>query len=245
MLEDTVDRESPQKLYVQIYSILRGKIEKGEWPGGTRIPAEDELCKAYTVSKATVRIAIAELVRDGYLRRQQGKGTFVMCSSPAIGMAMRTRLTEDMFGKRVKVEKEVVVQGVREPEEGIKSYLKAEDPLYYLLCVRTVDGEPACLDELFIPLALLPGVRNEDLYKASLYDLIQERAIRKIFKVIQTIEVTEIGGEAASILKVREGTAGLLLHRLLLGSDESPLAYTRLTGSGVKYKIQNEFERLR
>ena len=67
-----IDRENPQKLYLQLHSILKGKMERGDWPVDSQIPTEEELCRLFDVSKATVRIAVAELVREGYLRRQQG-----------------------------------------------------------------------------------------------------------------------------------------------------------------------------
>jgi len=85
------------------------------------------------VSKATIRIAIAELVRDGYLRRQQGKGTFVTRSIAHSGMTMRTRLTEDMFGEGVKTRKELMEKGIKEPSEKIKRYLKMEGDFYRVL----------------------------------------------------------------------------------------------------------------
>src|SRR5512139_2154330 len=105
----TVDRESQQKLYVQMYSIIKDKIEQREWPAGSQISTEDELCAIYNVSKATVRMAIAELVRNGYLRKQQGKGTFVSHALPDLGITMKTKLTEDMFGEGVTAHKEVLM----------------------------------------------------------------------------------------------------------------------------------------
>lgn len=245
MIGETVDRESQQKLYVQIYAILRGKIEKGEWPGGTQIPTEDELCRTYDVSKATIRIAVAELVRDGYLKRQQGKGTFVALSQPYLGVTLKTRLTEDMFGEGVKAEREVLARGLMESTQEVRPYLGAEDSIYYILCKRVVGDETAYIEESFVPLVMFPGLEQEDLGRGSFYDLIQERAARKIYKVVQTIEVTELRGNAAGILKVPDGAPGLLLHRLLIGPDGAPIAYTRLCGSGTKYKIQTEFERIK
>ena len=99
LMNKTVDRENHQKLYVQMFSIIKEKIEKREWPVGSQIPTEDELCRDFTVSKATVRMAIADLVRSGYLRKLQGKGTFVMHAMPDLGITMKTQLTEDMFGE--------------------------------------------------------------------------------------------------------------------------------------------------
>lgn len=243
-LEKTVDRDSKEKLYVQIYSIIKEKIENGEWPSGTQIPIEDELCKTYDVSKVTVREAISELVREGYLKRQQGKGTFVTYSIRNSGLAMKTRLTEDMFGEGVRIQKELLVKGLREPSEDIKTYLKAEDDVYYLLCKGVVEDEPAYIEELYVPLIIFPGIEGEEVCPTSLYDLIQEKAIRKIFKVVQTIEVTRIKGDAADILKVKEGAPALLIHRLFIGADGGSIAYVRLIGSSRRYKIQTEFERI-
>ncbi len=73
----TINRETPEKLYVQLYKILRGKIESGEWAVGTLMPTEKKICRIYEVSAATVRTAISHLARQGFLVRLQGKGTFV------------------------------------------------------------------------------------------------------------------------------------------------------------------------
>lgn len=244
-IDKSVDRESPQKLYIQIHDIIKEKIEKGEWPANTHIPTEDELCRLFNVSKATVRLAVAELVKDGLVRRQQGKGTFVATDINQLGMVMKTRLTEDMFGKGVTVTKSLISEGVRVPEDSIRNLFAGDETIYYALCIATVGGEPAYVDELFIPLSVFPGISEETLCNSPFYDLIQERAVRKIFKVIQTIEVTGISGELAGHLGVREGASVFLIHRLLVGSDGGPIAYMRLNGNPGRYKVQTEFERIK
>jgi GntR family transcriptional regulator len=211
-----------------------------EWPAGSQIPTEDELCRAYDVSKATVRMAIAELVREGYLRKQQGKGTFVTFSPQDMGITMKTRLTEDMFGEGVIVKKELLIKGVQEPAENLKDFLKTEHSVYYILCKRVVNGETAYLEESFIPLDKVPEIEGEDVCQMSIYEMVQQKAAQKIHKVVQSIELSEVRGDAAAILRTGEGTPVILLHRLLVGQDGAPIAYTRLTGSGRKYKLQTE-----
>ncbi len=251
LTEKTVDRDSLQKLYVQMYSIIKEKIEKQEWPNGTQIPTEDELCKTYDVSKATVRNAVSELVRSGYLRKQQGKGTFVTHALQDLGVTMKTKLTEDMFGEGVKAKKEVLAKGLKEPSEELSSILGVNEngssarDLYYILCKRVVNGETAYLEESYVPTSVFPGIEDEEVCRKPFYDLIQEKGAKKIFKVVQTIEVSEARGEAATLLRVPEGSPALLLHRLLIGSDSCPIAYTRLLGTGKKYKIMTEFERIK
>ena len=64
-------------LYKQVMDYILAKIEDRTFKFGEAIPPERELCQELTVSRYTVRKAIQELVRDGYLYRVQGNGTFV------------------------------------------------------------------------------------------------------------------------------------------------------------------------
>lgn len=235
-----VDRESPQKLYVQMYSIIKEKIKSHEWPAGSQIPTEDDLCRNFDVSKATVRMAISELVRDGYLRKQQGKGTFVTKTLQNLGITMKTRLTEDMFGEGVSVKKELMVKRVQGPTEDVREALKTHHDVYYILCKRVADGETVYFEESFIPLDVVPRIEEEDVCQLPIYEVVQQNGDRKIHKVVQSIEIGEARGDVPAILKTGEGTPVLLFHRLLVGADGKPLAYTRLTGRGTKYKLQTE-----
>ena len=57
-------------------SILR-KIHENEWVPGDRIPSIAEIMRSFQVSKVTAVRALAELESEGYVRREQGRGTFV------------------------------------------------------------------------------------------------------------------------------------------------------------------------
>jgi DNA-binding GntR family transcriptional regulator len=85
----------------------------------------------------------------------------------------------------------------------------------------------------------------DDIVHKSIYDLVDGKAGRKIVKVVQTIEVARIAADKAAILDTEEGSQALQVHRILIGSDGKPMAYTRLIGSGMKYKMQMEFEGIR
>jgi len=72
-----VDRDSPIPLYYQLKMLIKNKIEEGVYAPGDRIPTERALCDKYEISRAPVRQALTELVQEGYIRRQSGRGTFV------------------------------------------------------------------------------------------------------------------------------------------------------------------------
>jgi GntR family transcriptional regulator len=56
---------------------LRAKIRAGEWRPGERMPSEPELARRRTVSRSSMRAAIAMLEEEGYVNRRHGSGTYV------------------------------------------------------------------------------------------------------------------------------------------------------------------------
>lgn len=244
MLEAGVDRGSQQKLYVQIYDIIRRKIEKGDWSVQSLIPSEDELCRMFTVSKATVRLAIADLVRDGYLRRQQGKGTFVKSSIPHLGMTIRTRFAEDTFGAGVRLDRSIVRCSLDAASGEAGQYLPG-GTVFHVQCHGSVNGEPTCCEDLYVSLRHVPGIEQADLIRQPFFDAIQERAPRKIAKVVQAVDVVKAKGDIAAYLGVKDGACSLAVYRIFIDGDDNPLAFMKLIGKVGKYKVQNEFERIR
>lgn len=73
----TLERSNPLPLYYQLKEVLKQQIRSGHLAPHTAIPSEPELVSKYQVSRATVRQALSELVNEGLLYRQHGRGTFV------------------------------------------------------------------------------------------------------------------------------------------------------------------------
>lgn len=70
-------RTSAVPLYIQVATLLRRRIENGHWASGEKISTIEDLQKEFGVARVTVRQAVELLEKDGLVRRQQGKGTFV------------------------------------------------------------------------------------------------------------------------------------------------------------------------
>jgi len=77
MVTNRVDPENPLPLYYQVYRSLIERIEAGEFSDGTPLPPERQLAEDYSVSRITITKALAELKREGRLKGQVGRGTFV------------------------------------------------------------------------------------------------------------------------------------------------------------------------
>ena len=241
----TVDRKNQEKLYIQVMRLLVDEIGRGTWSIGDRIPSEDELGARYGVSKITIRQALSNLSADGYLMKLQGKGTFVAGNRPVVGLTMKTRFTDGLFGGGVEETREVLERALAEPPEEVREFLKNDGLIYRIATRRLAKGVPVSSDESFIPAGLLPGIEEQDLGGFALFTAIQERGTRKVFKMRQTVEITTLTDREADTLGATVGKPVLAVHRLLIGAEDQPLAYSRIVEIGERFKLETEFERIR
>ena len=70
-------KASDLPLYIQLKDYLKSQIDLGMYTTGMQLPSESELQKMYNLGRVTVRRSISELVKEGYLFKSHGKGTFV------------------------------------------------------------------------------------------------------------------------------------------------------------------------
>ena len=68
----------PQRLYRQIAEQLRSLVTSGEFPAGSRLPAERDLAKQLGVSRPSVREALIALEVEGWVEVRTGSGVYVL-----------------------------------------------------------------------------------------------------------------------------------------------------------------------
>jgi len=74
---------APRRLYRQIADQLRALIRAGEYPVGSRLPAERDLALQLGVSRPSVREALIALEVEGLVAVRMGSGVVVTASEPA------------------------------------------------------------------------------------------------------------------------------------------------------------------
>ena len=86
----------PPPLYARIKDFITEKIEKGEWPTGTKISSEAELVAYFGASRMTVNRAVRELTVGGRLIRKQGRGTYVAPIKPQASFLEITSIAQEI-----------------------------------------------------------------------------------------------------------------------------------------------------
>src|SRR4030042_5018273 len=239
-----IDRENHQKLYMQLYEIIKKKIENNEWEVGSRIPTEQELCKMFNVSRATLRTAILELTRLGFLKRQQGKGTFICKKAVSEGLTMLTSFRELMFEEGLTFSTNVLARTVIMPVDdlGIKLDILQDQHIIYIKRLQLVDSEPVLLQETYIPYHICPLLLEEDVEHNSLFEVLEKKYGIKLTKVKNYVEIAHLKTDDARLLGLPEGSAALLLTQHFY-SGETPIMYTCSVKGSERFKFLIDLER--
>ena len=134
-------------LYSQLVGIIKQNISAGVLTIGELLPSEAELCRAFDISRNTVRQAIGELEDAGLVVRKRGKGTFV--ADPNNNRrGVRYSFTTEVSSLGKTPSSTLVDFGVVIHTRAICQRMDLQEgtPVYCFTRVRNVDGEPLILE---------------------------------------------------------------------------------------------------
>ena len=211
--------------YHQVYVTLRTWVRDGTYKPGDQIPTEPQLCQLFDVSRITVRKAIDHLAREGWLVRQQGRGTFVQLS------ASRTAASLDIEEVRSQVASFAAVTDVQdlqvldlEPDEETRAALGIEPGALVQRAthVRTHQGVPLGLITTYVPLDIARKVTPEEMAKQPMFELLGKVGVR-VAHADQYIGATLASVEAARSLEIELGAPLLRITRTVFDERERPV----------------------
>lgn len=225
--------------YFQLASLLRQKIEEGEWQPRSAIPSERQMETLYNVSRTTIREAVELLIRQGYLYREQGRGTFVSPQKLQKGIQELTSFSEDLIRRGMKPGQ--VIRSVEWVVPSPKILQRLElAPGTQVLCIdriRTADGVPIGLQTSHLALKPEFEITRETLEEmGSLYRILQERLNIIPSEADETLEVTLATAEEAALLQIAPGSPLLLSERLLYNQNRQPIEFVKILYRGDRYR---------
>jgi len=208
---------------------------------GQAIPSERQLSADLGFSRLTVRAALDELVREGYLIRRRGAGTFV--SEPKIAQELTmTSFTDDIRRRGMSpgsktLELRVAPAGAR---LGRLLHVSPSEPVVVAKRLRLADREPMAIEELHVRESLVPGLSARDLERSSFYELLRDRYGISVVGGLQAIEPTVTNEEESDALAVPLHSPAFLFERVTRAEDGSVVEYVRSIYRGDRYRLVTE-----
>ncbi|WMJ86063.1 GntR family transcriptional regulator [Anaerocolumna sp. MB42-C2] len=195
-------------LYTQLQNHIKKQIDQRDLEPGDQIPSETELQNVYGMSRVTIRKAIAELVKEGYLVKIQGKGTYVSQVADFDSTNNIRSFTKLCIMQGHATIAEVLHAGLVKGTKEQCTFLglPEDSEVMCIKRVRKVDDIPMVLEtNYFHP--VFEFLKYDDL-RYSLYDiLISKYHILPSTKGLNTVSIRNVQGEEAEALKVKDNMA--------------------------------------
>lgn len=238
-----LDRNNPIPLHEQLLNILEDEIENGKWGPNEKIPSENELSSHYGISRMTVRSVLTDLVREGWLYRVQGKGTFVSDKIEA--------LSPSYIGIREQLEQmgyQVTTKIIYCREEACSStvakrlHLNPGDSVCKIKRVRYTKNGPISIHISYINSKYSSVLTESLLEREQLCVILNNEYGLQRKKVVETLESVSASEEEAKLLEIQKEYPLLLLRDVIFSQDGKPFEYTKVIFRGDKIKIRLVYE---
>lgn len=194
-------------LHLVISEKLRHRITDGDYQAGEQLPSEHQLMAEFAVSRITVRRAVANLVQQGLVVAQQGKGVFVKpqqkitysLSSPMVFFEA------DMARQGVvSTLKNLVFESMLPPAQVQKTLqLPKRAKVYFQKKLLLLDNVPVAVD-LSYTLHSLGKALAPDLQQRMTFPTLEQYGV-VIGKIETVIESTHANYEVSEYLDVPLG----------------------------------------
>lgn len=196
-------------------------ISSGQFSSGDRLPPERELAETLRVSRTTLREALSQLARTGYVTRKPGRagGTFVSRPKVERDLTSLAGLPEHLRRQGRESSARVLSSRLMTADARTSAELGLTDGnmVYEIVRLRLSDGEPISLERSRFPADRFDGLLEHSL-GGSLYSILREEYGVPPHRARERIEPVVAGSLEAEILGVQAGEPLLSVERVTYDS---------------------------
>ena len=243
MLEQNkLDKSVPIPLYYQLKTLLLEEIKSNAYPVDSIIPTEKEISEMFEISRTTVRQAITELVREGWLYRVKSKGTFVAQRKIKQDFIRRLESFNEQIertGRRPGTEL-LALEVVEMPERAAEAFgVVPGEKVVYLHRKRSADDEPLVTVETYLPYPKCAFLMQHNMAKESMYNVLAEREETRICRVSRILEAVAANAQDARLLNIRTGKPVHLFHTVGYNQYDEPIEFSiaRYRGDRNRFEV--------
>ncbi len=220
-----VNKFSKVPLYIQIKDAILEAILSKELRHLDLMPTEKELCDALSLSRSVIRKAYDLLIKEGYIFRRQGQGTFVNHRYTFIGPM------KEIFRFNHLALKEIMLMGFIENDHLVYPALNLKPgEMVYDICYRlSIDGDPVSVQHVYFPFKYFPNV---DYYVQKYEDLrtiIEKQYTYKILSVFSEFSAHQASHVDALYLKIPQKHAMHYVTSIIKDDDLKPIVFVKHT----------------
>src|SRR5690349_5824951 len=242
----SISRGSPVPLHHQLRNMLQDQIERGTLRPGQQIPHERQYAEHLGISLAPVRQALLELVRQGYLVRVRGRGTFVRDDKVIEKISLLGSFTESLRRQGLEPQFTVIRAASEAAPRDVRDAIDGHPArLFRLERLASVAGGPLALLTAWLDPARFPGLAELDFTKVPLYASLERLYGVQMGRALSTIEVVAVAGDEANLLQLAPGTSALRVQGTTFDQDDRATEVSRVLYRADRFRFSLESHRVR
>ena len=232
-----------EKRYQQIYKALKSGIQQGAYTVDTYLPSENELCKTYSITRTTVRRALDELLKEGFIVKEHGKGSRVKERRQTLGL-LTVKGFSEAVGENVKTIFLQKPQFVPWPEKlpFQPDQAELEAGCIYFERLRGVGEVPVMLECNWFSALSLDGFLETEFVEGSFFKTLSQQYLVEITGSEQELRALYADDKVSYLLKVNQNSPILQISIKFSTSNPALNIYSYLYCNTNKYPIGNIYQ---
>ncbi|WP_010276735.1 UTRA domain-containing protein [Paenibacillus senegalensis] len=220
-----LNNSSQEPLYLQLKHVLKEEINRGNYAPGEQLPPESELCEIYGVSRGTARKAIMDLVEEGILSRQQGKGTFVREAMIQRELFSIGGYSDTTATSAEGMQSLIISCSVTLSDDYLAAFFEEEpgERALELKRLHHIKDEPLILETAHYSLNRFPDLERFIMENPSTYSTLKTRYNVEITYSVKTLELVHATEEEARLLKCDPGAGLYRIERKSYDNHDHPI----------------------
>ena len=227
-------------LYQWLSETLREEISQGVYKPGNALPTEHELMLRYNLSSTTVRRAVHDLVREGWIYRKAGKGTFVKRDKVEERLLRLTSFAEEMQSRNIRPEFKLVCAKMLIPTDQVAAALKVppRQKAYLIERIQLANGEPIALARGYWRCEIGEQLAQQDLDCIPLYAVLEHTLHIPLVEADESISAAVANADIARKLDIPRRAPLLVRRRLSYTTAMRPVEYTTTFYRADRYEYK-------
>lgn len=225
--------------YVNIYRILKQKIEDGELKSGEKMYSESQLMEMYGVSRDTVRKSLNLLEQNRYIQKAQGKAAVVMPREAfvfPISEIASFQEVNQLTNMKAKT-KVVNLDIIQNTEICRTAFGKTYDgEVYELVRVRKINGEGIILDKDYFDRSIVPRLPLSACQQ-SVYNYLENEMGLQIGYATKEITVQMASEEDRELLDLKQFDMVIVIKSYTYLTDNTLFQYTESRHRPDKFRF--------
>ena len=226
--------------YQQLKELIIQRISTGELRPNDRVPSENELVQAQSVSRMTANRAMRELTDEGYVKRIAGRGTFVSDFRSQSHVLEVQNIADEIAGRGRTHTAEVLRQSRQHARGEIAKALHVEQgtDIFHLLLVHCENDVPIQIEDRHVVAAFAPACLDQDFQKITPSAYLT--SVSPLQEAEQVVRAQVPNAAVRERLQMDVDEPSLVVIRRTW-SKGRPVTFARLHHPGSRYELTGHY----